>query len=77
MMGTNGVATKASSANEAAGFYLLTATAAGGSNPSTYFLNFTNTLDVPAYLLANAGGNQSAPVNMGFATPLPATVIDR
>jgi hypothetical protein len=73
----NGLASKAFSANEVAGTYLLTAQAAGGSNPYTDFPNLTNTPDVPAYLLADAGGDQSAPVNTNFATPLLATVIDQ
>jgi hypothetical protein len=72
-----GFVTKAIAANEVAGSYTLTATASGGSNPTTSFVNLTNLPDVPAYLLATAGSNQSTLVNTPFPTNLVATVIDQ
>jgi hypothetical protein len=73
-----GVVSKGITANTVAGTYAITATAAGGSNPTPLFVNLTNTPDVPAGLDAAIGSNQSATVNgsrgahpLGFGPPLP------
>jgi hypothetical protein len=63
-------------ANTNPGSYMVTAQAAGGSNPSASF-DLTNTPGPPAILTAGAGSNQSTTVNTAFAANLLATVTDQ
>jgi hypothetical protein len=74
---TNGQVSKNITANTVAGTYNITATASGGNNPSTTFVNLTNTPAAPATLTATAGSNQSTAVNTAFATDLLATLTDQ
>jgi hypothetical protein len=73
----SGQVSKAITANTVAGTYTITAAASGGSNPTTSFVNLTNTPGVPAFLAATTGSNQSAVVNTPFATNLLATLTDQ
>jgi hypothetical protein len=73
--GANGQATAPTfTANATPGVYSVTATASGGSNPSTTF-TLTN-LGPPASVTPTAGTPQSTTVNTAFATALKAVVKD-
>jgi hypothetical protein len=72
----NGVATSATfSANGILGNYTVTATVMGGSGPAAFSL--TNTVGAPASITVTSGTPQSATIDMAFAAPLVATVLDK
>jgi hypothetical protein len=72
----SGMATSTTfSANATLGAYAVMATVPGGSGPANFSL--TNIVGAPASITATSGTPQSTTIDMAFAAPLVATVLDK